>query len=393
MGLIFSVHCIFISSYTVCDAAKRLQEKQVLSSRKVLLPLGRRFRDIVKEKYPRNVYIGAHMKYQFWGKGEDFLLRKEFGYISPGWDFKQGRIHPRPRIWRYGRTDRWVAYAKENGQVIRGSVSISPQASRWAKKDFRTARELKKNLSEFMIYVCKKYNDEKAVRWLDVVNEAIDKQGGWFGPKEGFLKWENPWTKIGYEKNIPSRFKTLHRDGVPLYIIQAFQIANQYATKKKLLINQHGNLEEVSLEKLKELVHYLRSRGLRVDGIGWQAHLKEKSSWWEWADKDGEYLKKLSSLIDWAHKNKLEFHITEHNIQIMNDVELDEDTIASVYANIVRTLLQKRKTGVVAWNLWDITDKPHHRVPGLINIGLWKKDYTPRKAYYSVQKVLERGRE
>ena len=108
------------------------------------------------------------------------------------------------------------------------------------------------------------------------------------------------------------------------------------------------------------------------------------------ANKDGEYLKKFSSLIDWAHKNKLEFHITEHNIQIMNDVELDEDTITSVYANIVRTLLQKRKTGVVAWNLWDLTDKPHHRVPGLMNIGLWKKDYTPRKAYYSVQEVLER---
>ena len=80
----------FISQFSICDALKKSHIKE-LSSSEIRLPHGRRFRDIVKEKYPKNVYIGAHMKYQFWGKGEDYLLRKEFDYISPGWDFKQGQ--------------------------------------------------------------------------------------------------------------------------------------------------------------------------------------------------------------------------------------------------------------------------------------------------------------
>ena len=67
---------------------------------------------------------------------------------------------------------------------------------------------------------------------MDVVNETISRDGEWFAEKPGFKKWENPWTQIG-----------LNDDGIPIYIIKAFEIANKYAPNISLVYNQHGGME------------------------------------------------------------------------------------------------------------------------------------------------------
>ena len=358
----------------------------VAYSQEVPVPTGRRLWEIVEDKYAGNVYIGATTGYKSWEKGEGIILNREFSYITPNNDFKQSHIHPEPGKWRWHIPDRWVTLAKENGQLIRMHAPISPQCSRWAKDDSRPKEELEKNLAEYMTSLCKRYTDKKTIRWLDVVNETIDRKGEWFGPKQGTAGWENPWPKIGFEKNIPSEFKSLSKDGVPLYIIQAFEIATKHAPDLKLLINQHALSEQASAQKLKELVLYLRHRGLRVDGIGWQAHLKTLPPW---AKKDSQNLKTLERLIDWAHRNDLEFHVTENNLHVSKTSSYDANAVASVFERIVRSLVRKRETGVVAWNLWSITDKPHFRNPRVLVLGLWNKDFSPQKAYYAVQAVLE----
>ena len=60
---------------------------------------------------------------------------------------------------------------------------------------------------------------------------------------------------------------------MPLYIIRAFEIASEHADNLELMINQHGTLNEQMITHMKELVGYLRSRGLRVDALGWEAHI------------------------------------------------------------------------------------------------------------------------
>ena len=64
-------------------------------------------------------------------------------------------------------------------------------------------------------------------------------------------------------------------------------------------------------DKVKETILYIRSKGYRVDGIGWQAHIGLSASNKAILENTDEELRKLSDLIDWAHKNNLEFHITE----------------------------------------------------------------------------------
>lgn len=356
-------------------------------SQDVPVPQGRRLREIVKEKYDGKVYIGATTGWSSIESGEGTILNREFSYITPANDFKQPLIHPEPGKWRWDIPDQWVESAEKNGQLIRMHAPISPQCSKWAREDSRTGEELKKNLTEYMTELCKHYNGRKAIRWLDVVNETIDSKGGWFGPGPGTDKWENPWPKIGFEKNIPSQYKLLNKDGVPIYIILAFEIATKYSPDLKLIINQHALIEEAPAQKMKELVMYLRGRSLRVDGIGWQAHMSR--DWEQWAQKENQGLKTLAGLVDWAHKNNLEFHVTENNIHVLKTSVYDADAIASVFANIVLTLLERRDTGVVTWNLWSITDKPHYNAKNKQVLGLWDKDFSPQKSYYAVQKVLE----
>ena len=130
---------------------------------------------------------------------------------------------------------------------------------------------------------------------MDVVNETI-KKGTWFESVSGVANWENPWTQIGYDTD---------KNKTPLYIKKAFEITNTYAPDIKLLYNHHeepGNKE--SWELLKETVLYIKNLGLRIDAIGWQAHVSNG-----WATETN--LQLLRDLIDWAQKNNLEFHITE----------------------------------------------------------------------------------
>lgn len=351
---------------------------------------GRRLREIVAEKFPEgNVQIGGTMGYKNLDGIEGEILNAEFSYITPENDFKQNNVHPTPYAWSWVYPDGWVASAKNNNQLIRIHGPISPQCSSWAMDDSRTPEELLQNMEEYMTEMCKRYNNEENVVWMDVVNETVLDDGSWHGPKEGTVTWENPWPKIGYIKNIPSEYVHLG-DSVPEYIIRAFEIANEYATNKKLIINQHGSMNDVLWNKIKELVLYLRSLGLRVNGIGWQAHIRlQNSDAIKWADANSDYFDKLEALIDWAHANDLEFHVTENDVFDLNTRSYNEEQYATIYTNIVSTVLSKKNTGVVTWNLWSLNDGPHFSDSDLRIAGIWNEGFKPRKAYWEIQSLLE----
>ena len=167
------------------------------------------------------------------GTRTETILDSEFGYVTPANDFKQSYVHPEPGVWKWEKSDTWLNHCRENNQVMRLHAPISPQCSPWAKDDSRTAGELEQNLEEYMTAICQRYNDSSQVKWLDVVNETVyHTDGSWFGPKPGNDSWENPWPKIGYDETSELR--------PPLYIKKAFEIANEYGTNLKLIINQHG---------------------------------------------------------------------------------------------------------------------------------------------------------
>jgi len=346
-------------------------------------------REIVAKNFPKNnVFVGGTTSFYETQKALGKLMAQEYRYITPENDFKQSYIHPQPNVWRWDRPDKWLEYAAENNQYVRIHGPISPQCSNWTMQDDRTAEELEQNLDAFMTALCKRYNGHPNVLWMDVINETVNPDGSWKKAEPG-IKWEMPWEKMGYEYGI-SRTEYPHLEGsIPKYIIQAFRIATAHAPDTKLVINQHIGMEAAAWNKIKDMVSYLRAIGCRVDGIGWQAHIKltrDDASQWETGAIN---LNELSELIDWAHANDLEFHVTENNIHVNKHEAQNEDEYSNIFTGIVKALLEKRHTGVVTWNIWNMNDKQHFKRDHIKLIGLWDENLQPKKGYYDIQELLK----
>jgi GH35 family endo-1,4-beta-xylanase len=330
-------------------------------------------RTIVDEKYADgSIIVGATTNAWAFGAETGAILDREFSYVTPGNDFKQWNIHPNNMsTWNWRETDAWAAHIIQNNQILRMHCPISPQCSDWAKADDRTGAELERNMRSFVRAVCERYNNAPGFEYMDVVNETVN-GGGWFTDRPG-NGWEVPWYKIGQDTD---------KNATPLYIRYAFEIAQQYAPNIKLIYNQYDGPEiSASWELIKETIYYLRALGLRVDGIGWQAHVDNG-----WAT--AEHLDDLRELIDWAHSNDLEFHITEAGVWLKNGIseELLEEQ-AYTYRAILEVLLEKRATGKVGWNTWHIDDG--HGWEIRYYPSLFDADYEAKPAYYAIRDALD----
>ena len=361
---------LFFMANTGCNPSETFEEpEEPIEETKTI-------RELVAEVFPEgNVFIGSACHHSLFGTESYEILNREFSYVTPANDFKQSYIHPEPGKYQYEKSDDWVQFCKKNNQVIRMHAPISPQCSPWVKEDNRTAEELETMLEEYMKALCIKYNGISNILWLDVVNETIDKTtGDWFGPKPGTDKWENPWPKIGFDES--------HTLRPPLYIKQAFTLANQYAPDIKQIINQHGALEEVGWDKMKSLVAYLRENNLRVNGLGWQAHVD--LGW----DKIPGNIERLGEIIRWCHANDLEFHITEFNVFLRKGDELKYNEQAATFKAIAKVVLDNSKTGVVGINFWHIrgNDTANKDLDGC----LFDDNYNPKPAYYEIKELIKR---
>ena len=168
--------------------------------------------------------------------------------------------------------------------------------------------------------------------------------GQWTDKKDGTNLWENPWTQIG--KNA---------DGIPLYIAKAFEIAKQYAPNVSLVFNQHAGMQPEMWDKVKETILYLKSKGLKVDGLGWQGHLRDNVI----LSLNKEKIDYLLSIIDWAHQNDLDFHVTEIDYRLVGNNPSANAYLrqANGYSNILKALISRRGNGVVTYNTWGVYDK------------------------------------
>ncbi len=329
---------------------------------------------LAKQYDPTRVYVGATLNHRQLGTFVEDLFLEQFTYTTPENCAKQSRVHPEPGVWDWTQIDAYLKFAKKNDIVVRVHGPVSPQASKWATADHRTPEELEKIYTEFLKASCKRYNKNKTVKWMDVVNETVTRKGEWFAEKPGTKDWQNPWTQIGLDKN-----------GVPLYITKSFEIANKYATKKSLVFNQHGGMEPVMWERVKKTILYLREQGYRVDGLGWQAHFKST----EEVSLDKTSLDYFSNLVDWAHENDLDFHVTEIDYKIWDTNATAEalELQAAAYSNIMKILLSKKDSGVVTYNTWGMVDGvPQHKNRHMFMFDANGKE---KPAFKAVKKAIE----
>ena len=328
---------------------------------------------ILSEKNYKNFYFGATIAASQLGTGTEKILVNNFNMTVPENAAKQARIRPDPNTWNWRQIDAIIDMAEKNNLLVRLHGPISPQSSHWAKNDKRKPEELDKIMTEFLTAQCKRFNGHPNIQWMDVVNETVTRSGDWFGPKVGVTEWENPWTIIGSD---------VDKNKTPLYISKSFEIASKHAPDISLVYNQHGGMEKAMWEKVKETIIYLREKGHRVDGIGWQAHLSNNIKYGE------REIRYLSDLIDWSHQNNLDFHVTEIDYKIYGQItDYTKDLQAKTYADILKVLMSKRDNGLVTFNTWGVVDRvgPHTDKSRFI----FDLAGNPKPAYFALKKVLE----
>ncbi len=365
---------VFTVIAMIASCAEQEQPQEQAIDNAIPMPSGDRLRDIVARNYPYGtVLIGATTAARLLDSDTGRVMDREFSYVTPENDFKQWMYHPDPDTWDWSQPDLWVQHIADHGQVLRMHCPVSPQCSEWVQDDTRTSEELEQMLREFLTAVCQRYNGVPGIISMDVVNETTS-NNEWHTNKEG-AGWEVPWYIIGQSND---------ENKTPLYIKMAFEIANEHAPDLKLIWNHHEDMNmERSWQLIKDTIMSLRADGIRVDGIGWQAHVNR-----DWATP--ENIAKLHELIDWAHANDLEFHVTEASAWIKDGITpeaLEEQ--AHTYGAIVEALLEKRYNGVVGWNTWHIGDGTgwHQEWYG----ALFDTTLVAKPAYYAVQKTLEDG--
>jgi endo-1,4-beta-xylanase len=170
-------------------------------------------------------------------------------------------VHPREgndaSSYNFSRADAIVAFARQHGMLVRGHTLVwhqqIPAAVFRAEGGAASRTEVLSRLQDHVSTLLGRYKG--AVAAWDVVNEAISDNGGW--------RTESPW----YETAGADQDK----DGIPDYIVKAFQFARAADHAAKLFYNDYNIESGAKLDAALRLVATLKAMGL-LDGVGIQGH-------------------------------------------------------------------------------------------------------------------------
>ncbi len=193
-------------------------------------------------------------------KQQGAVIAHHFRRMTAENAMKLGSLQPRAGVTNYEQADRLAAFAREHHFKMTGHALVwhQMQPGWWFKdgKQPATKEQMSERLRSHIFAVVERYAD--VVDNWDVVNEAIsDLQGQIYRDEAEKSLWMKAF-------------------GGPDYIAQAFRFAAEatakFAPTTKLYYNDYNVEQPEKRVKILGLLQDLRKQGLRVDGVGTQAH-------------------------------------------------------------------------------------------------------------------------
>ena len=183
------------------------------------------------------------------------LILKHFNTLTPDNDLKPESLHPRPDVWNFERADRYVDFGVAHGMFVMGHTLCwhnQTPAFFWNGADGhpKSHDELVETLRSYIETVCTHFKG-RVDAW-DVLNEIVSEQGGYRN-----LGWVKAFGGEEYGDEI---VKTV------------FRFAEQYAPDTELYYNDFNVWRPSKLEGVLHIVKMLQEEGIRIDGVGIQAH-------------------------------------------------------------------------------------------------------------------------
>lgn len=352
----------------------------------------------LEEAYDGSFKIGcAITPYMVSGRNPqaEELLLKHFNAISPENAMKPESLHPGPDVWNFGPADAYAEYGRQHGLFVLGHTLCwhnQTPSFMWENPDgtAKTRAQLTESLRSYIETVVTHFAG-KVDAW-DVVNEIIAEDGGYRD-----LGWVKAFGGDGYE-----------------VAKLAFQFANQYAPEgTEFYYNEFNVWRPSKLAGVVNLVRRLRADGLKVDGVGIQAH-------WGLNYPKTEY---IENAIDQLSALGVKVMITELDVDVLPiskegqvigkslqdpqyqleefETFLDpykeglpdevEDQLAARYEELFR-IFYKHRDQIDRVTLWGLQDgmswKNGSPVPDRTNYPLlFRRDLTPHKALDAVLAV------
>lgn len=182
------------------------------------------------------------------------LLTSQFNVISPESDLKPERLHPTPTSWTFEHADRYIRFAEEHHLAALGHTLIwHNQTPGWFwVRDNGTPKPrtwILDNMEEYVETVTAHFAG-KVYAW-DVINELLDEDGSYR-------------TNKGWGMALGGDCDELVR--------RAFASAHRGAPDAELYYNDYNLWRPSKLAGVVRMVRMLQSEGIRIDGVGIQAH-------------------------------------------------------------------------------------------------------------------------
>lgn len=178
------------------------------------------------------------------------IIQKHFNSIVAENCMKSGLIHPEEDKYDFELPDKFVEFGVQNNMYIVGHCLVwHSQAPQWLFVDDEgndVSREVLIERMKSHIYTVVGRYKGKVDGW-DVVNEAFEDDGS--------------WRKTKFYEIIGEEFMEL-----------AFTFAHEADPDAELFYNDYSMFHEGRRDAVVKLVKSFKEKGIRIDGVGMQAH-------------------------------------------------------------------------------------------------------------------------
>ncbi|KAK1585419.1 family 10 glycosyl hydrolase [Colletotrichum navitas] len=284
----------------------------------------------------------------------------EFGIVVPENSMKWEVTEPKQNQFALRNADAVMARAKGNGQMLRcHTLTWHSQLPQFVSAGKWTRDTLTAVIETHISNVVGHFKGD-CYSW-DVVNEALADNGT-------------------LRNSVFSR--ALGRDFIPI----SFRAAAAADPGAKLYYNDFDlEFNSAKTDGAVGVVRDLQAEGVRIDGLGLQAHLVAGKT---------PSPRLLSTVLGRFTGMGLEVALTELDIR-SSKVPADEETLqqqAEDYASVVQTCVDHDKcVGVVVWQFTDKYSWVPGSFPGAGDACLFDNAMQPKPAYAAVSKVLQQA--
>ncbi|KAJ4343110.1 hypothetical protein N0V95_006758 [Ascochyta clinopodiicola] len=298
---------------------------------------------------------------------EPKIIDQDFNSVTPENAMKWESTEPSRNNFTFAGGDAVVAFAKKYDQQIHCHTLVwHSQLPTWVSGGGFDNKTLISIMENHIKNVAGRWKGS-CTRW-DVVNEALNEDGT-------------------YRKSV--FLDTIGEAYIPI----AFRLAAKYAKGSKLFYNDY-NLEYNGDKTAgaARIVRLVQSYGVRIDGVGYQAHLASEST--PTAPGAVPDQATLEAALEATSLLGVDVAYTEIDVRMNTPATAEKLKVqAKAYERIARSCIAVKRC--VGMTIWGISDK-YSWIPGVFKTEgaalVWDETYNKKPAYDGFLKGIREGK-